>query len=43
MERGAGPGAAKDGEAEPTPSKAPAKEPEMAVRDRSQGGMDLGL
>ena len=42
-DRGAAPGAAKDRETETTPSKSPAKEPDMPERDRGRGGVDLGL
>ena len=42
-DREAGSSTGKDRGTEGTPSKAPAKEPEAPVRDRSRGGMDLGL
>ena len=42
-EGGIGPGVGKSREDGETPSKTPAREPETPVRDRSRGGMDLGL
>ena len=42
-DRGATPDAAKDRGTEATSSKPPPKEPDMPVRDRGRGVMDLGL